>query len=144
MFQGPSLLSLRLFGLIAYMLLMLAAVRPLSRLIVERLRPDVLSAELLGMTLVTVLLSAAATDAIGVHPPFALLNTRGLVELIVLNVGYSAGMLSPEVFTMFVIMALLTTMMTTPILGLLGVDSRLEHHAILFPNAEAGRRKSIV
>jgi Kef-type K+ transport system membrane component KefB len=70
MFQGPSLLSLRLFGLIAYMLLMLAAVRPLSRLIVKRLRPDVLSAELLGMTLVTVLLSAAATDAIGVHPPF--------------------------------------------------------------------------
>jgi Kef-type K+ transport system membrane component KefB len=74
----------------------------------------------------------------------ALLNTRGLVELIVLNVGYSAGMLSPEVFTMFVIMARLTTMMTTPILGLLGVDSRLEHHAILFPNAEAGRRNSIV
>jgi Kef-type K+ transport system membrane component KefB len=45
----------------------------------------------------------------------ALMNTRGLMELIVLNVGYELGVLPPPVFAMFVLMALLTTAMTTPI-----------------------------
>ena len=49
----------------------------------------------------------------------ALMNTRGLMELIVLNVGLELGVISPRVFTMFVIMAIVTTMATTPILGLL-------------------------
>jgi Kef-type K+ transport system membrane component KefB len=44
-----------------------------------------------------------------------LLNTRGLMELIVLNIGYELGILSPRVFTMFVIMALLTTLLTGPL-----------------------------
>lgn len=48
-----------------------------------------------------------------------LMNTRGLVELIVLNIGYDLGVLSPEVFAMLVIMALLTTMMTGPGLSLI-------------------------
>jgi Kef-type K+ transport system membrane component KefB len=46
----------------------------------------------------------------------ALMNTRGLVELIVLNVGYDLGILSPEIFTMLVLMALVTTFMTGPLL----------------------------
>ncbi len=46
-----------------------------------------------------------------------LLNTRGLMELIVLNIGYELGILSPRVFTMFVIMALLTTLMTGPLVA---------------------------
>jgi Kef-type K+ transport system membrane component KefB len=45
-----------------------------------------------------------------------LLNTRGLVELIVLNVGLDLGLLSPALFSMMVIMALVTTVMTTPLL----------------------------
>jgi Kef-type K+ transport system membrane component KefB len=45
-----------------------------------------------------------------------LLNTRGLVELIVLNVGLDLGILSPALFSMLVIMALVTTVMTTPVL----------------------------
>ena len=45
-----------------------------------------------------------------------LLNTRGLVELIVLNVGLDLGLLSPALFSMMVIMALVTTVMTTPVL----------------------------
>jgi Kef-type K+ transport system membrane component KefB len=45
-----------------------------------------------------------------------LLNTRGLMELIVLNVGLDLGVLSPALFTMFVIMAIITTLATTPIL----------------------------
>lgn len=48
----------------------------------------------------------------------ALMNTRGLVELIVLNVGYDLGILSARVFTMLVIMALLTTCLTGPLLSL--------------------------
>ena len=46
----------------------------------------------------------------------ALMNTRGLMELIVLNIGYDLGVLSPTVFTMMVLMALVTTFMTAPAL----------------------------
>jgi Kef-type K+ transport system membrane component KefB len=44
----------------------------------------------------------------------ALMNTRGLMELIVLNIGFDLGILSPSVFAMMVLMALLTTFMTGP------------------------------
>ena len=49
----------------------------------------------------------------------ALMNTRGLMELIVLNIGLELKVLTPEVFTMMVIMALVTTFMTGPALDLL-------------------------
>ncbi len=49
-----------------------------------------------------------------------LMNTRGLVELIVLNIGLQMGVLSPTLFAMLVIMALVTTMMASPLLTLLG------------------------
>ncbi len=48
-----------------------------------------------------------------------LMNTRGLMELIVLNIGYDLGILPPKIFTMLVIMALVTTIMTTPLLSLI-------------------------
>jgi Kef-type K+ transport system membrane component KefB len=48
-----------------------------------------------------------------------LMNTRGLVELVVLNIGYDLGVLSPPIFAMMVIMALVTTFMTTPVLSLI-------------------------
>jgi Kef-type K+ transport system membrane component KefB len=48
-----------------------------------------------------------------------LMNTRGLMELIVLNVGLDLGLVSPTLFAMLVIMALVTTLATTPILDLL-------------------------
>lgn len=50
----------------------------------------------------------------------ALMNTRGLMELIVLNIGYDLGVLSTEIFSMMVIMALATTFMTGPALDLIG------------------------
>nr|BBH87123.1 hypothetical protein KTC_18740 [Thermosporothrix sp. COM3] len=50
-----------------------------------------------------------------------LLNTRGLVELIVLNIGLELGILSQTLFSILVIMALVTTMLTSPCLYLLGV-----------------------
>lgn len=49
----------------------------------------------------------------------ALMNTRGLTELIVLNIGYDLGVLGPELFAMLVIMALFTTFMTGPCLDLI-------------------------
>ena len=44
------------------------------------------------------------------------MNTRGLMGLVAINVGADLGLLPPEVFTMFVIMALVTTAMTSPLL----------------------------
>lgn len=49
----------------------------------------------------------------------ALMNTRGLMELVVLNIGYDLGVLSPEIFAMMVIMALVTTFMTGPAMDLI-------------------------
>lgn len=49
----------------------------------------------------------------------ALMNTRGLMELVVLNIGYDLGVLSPKIFAMMVIMALATTFMTGPALDLI-------------------------
>jgi len=51
----------------------------------------------------------------------ALMNTRGLMELVVLNIGYDLGILSPQVFSMMVIMALVTTFMTGPALDLISM-----------------------
>jgi Kef-type K+ transport system membrane component KefB len=45
-----------------------------------------------------------------------LMNTRGLMELIVLNIGLDLGFIPPKVFTMFVIMAIVTTVLTGPLL----------------------------
>jgi K+:H+ antiporter len=49
----------------------------------------------------------------------ALMNTRGLMELVVLNIGYDLGVLKPEIFAMMVIMALATTFMTGPALDII-------------------------
>jgi Kef-type K+ transport system membrane component KefB len=209
--DAPSSLLLRLTGLIVYLALMLVVIRPLAAYLVRRQRKPVLTLELLGVVVAGALLSAAATDKIGVHPLFgaflagvcfprvpqwqlalrerldmlvsvlllplffaltgmrtrldllndasmwlwagvvllaavfgkmggaalaarwtgqswrdaaalgALLNTRGLVELIVLNIAYTVGAFTPTLFTMLVVMALVTTMLTTPLLTLLGI-----------------------
>jgi Kef-type K+ transport system membrane component KefB len=208
--DAPSSLLLRLTGLVIYLFLMLGVLRPFAAYLVRRNKPA-LTLELLGVVVAGALLSASATDKIGVHPLFgaflfgvcfprvphwqvalrerldmlvsvlllplffaltgmrtrldllndgamwlwaglvlfaavfgkmggaalaarwtgqswrdavalgALLNTRGLVELIVLNIAYSIGAFTPTLFTMLVVMALVTTMMTTPILSLLGI-----------------------
>ena len=56
-------------------------------------------------------LSTRLSAALGI-----LMNTRGLMELIVLNIGLELGVISPKLFAMMVIMALVTTIATTPIL----------------------------
>jgi Kef-type K+ transport system membrane component KefB len=212
---GQSIaLSLRFPGLCAYFAVMLAVVRRMGKWLVARRRDRGLSYEFLAITVTFVLASAAATEALGVHPLFgafmagacfprveglnhairtriymivsvlflplffaltgmrtrldlltgvsvwlwigvvllvavagkmggavlaarwtgqswrnsfalgALLNTRGLVELIVLNIAYNAHVFSATLFTTLVMMALITTMMTTPILNLLRIGDR--------------------
>src|SRR5262249_48622429 len=64
-----------------------------------------------------------------------LMNTRGLMELIVLNIGLDLRVISPTVFAMMVLMAVVTTMATAPIL-----------HVLILPPAEGdseGRTKNI-
>jgi Kef-type K+ transport system membrane component KefB len=48
-----------------------------------------------------------------------LMNTRGLMELVVLNIGLDLGVISPTLFAMMIVMAVATTMATTPLLALL-------------------------
>jgi Kef-type K+ transport system membrane component KefB len=60
----------------------------------------------------------------------ALMNTRGLMELIALNIGYELGILSPRVFAMMVLMALTTTFATGPLLSLADVLRRRAHEAV--------------
>ncbi len=60
----------------------------------------------------------------------ALMNTRGLMELIVLNIGYELGVLSPAIFTMLVLMALLTTFMTGPALDLINLIFKTQNSII--------------
>jgi Kef-type K+ transport system membrane component KefB len=209
--DAPTSLLFRLTGLVVYLVLMIGVIRPLAAYAVRRQRTPQLTLELLGVVVAGALLSAAATDKIGVHPLFgaflagvcfprvphwqlalrerldmlvsvlllplffaltgmrtrldllndgamwlwagvvllaavfgkmggaalagrwtgqswrdaialgALLNTRGLVELIVLNIAYTVGAFTPTLFTMLVVMALVTTMITAPILTLLGI-----------------------
>jgi Kef-type K+ transport system membrane component KefB len=54
----------------------------------------------------------------------ALMNTRGLVELIALNIGYDLGILPPRIFSMMVLMAVVTTFMAGPLLDLADAASR--------------------
>jgi Kef-type K+ transport system membrane component KefB/nucleotide-binding universal stress UspA family protein len=57
-------------------------------------------------------LSWRESSALGI-----LMNTRGLMELIVINIGLDLGVISPTLFTMLVVMALATTFATTPLLA---------------------------
>jgi Kef-type K+ transport system membrane component KefB len=208
-------IPVRLLWLALYLFLMLVLVRPAIAWFARRQsRSDTLSYEMLAVIIAILLISAAATNAIGIHPLFgaflagvclprvqhwqisvrskletivsilllplffaltgirtrldllnglgvwlwtvvvllasvigkmggtmlaarwagqpwrqaaalgALLNTRGLVELIVLNIAYGAHVFSPTLFTMLVVMAIFTTMITSPLLDLLGIDDQ--------------------
>jgi Kef-type K+ transport system membrane component KefB len=80
-------------------------------------------------------MAAARITGMGWHDAFALgvlMNTRGLVELIALNIGYDLGILSPRIFAMMVIMALTTTFMTGPLLNL-AERNRHRHSAAAGP-----------
>ena len=80
----------------------------------------------------------------------ALMNTRGLIELVALNIGYDIGILSSEIFTILVLMALITTFMTGPAMALINYIFRAKESLatvhglfkvlISFGPAESGAR----
>ena len=89
----------------------------------------------------------------------ALMNTRGLMELVVLNIGYDLGILTPQIFAMMVIMALVTTVMTGP--ALYGINRVFKNKTkpvhveqiktvkkyivlISFGNAESGKKLLLI
>src|SRR5262249_31076118 len=72
-------------------------------------------------------------DAVGIG---ALMNTRGLIELIALNLGLDLGVLSPKIFAMVVLMAVVTTAMTGPALALLRIGRATEPETEKAPLAE--------
>jgi Kef-type K+ transport system membrane component KefB len=55
-----------------------------------------------------------------------LMNTRGLTEIVILGIGGQLGLISPKLFTIMVLMALITTAMAGPLLRLLGADRAAE------------------
>lgn len=83
-----------------------------------------------------------------------LMNTKGLMELVILNIAYDFGVLTKELFTMFVLMALTTTFMTGPLLNLIHwvfrkkeskrLVSEDTHHKILISFGPAKMGKTLV
>lgn len=74
----------------------------------------------------------------------ALMNTRGLMELVVLNIGYDLGVLSPSVFAMMVIMALVTTFITGPALNLINKLFKLGKEEVSTTISRIGKYKILV
>jgi hypothetical protein len=68
----------------------------------------------------------------------ALLSTQGLVELVMLNIAYNVGAFSPTLPFMMVVMTLLTTMSTAPILNLLGIENHcsIKHSRQIAPRCK--------
>ncbi len=87
-----------------------------------------------GSTLAARLMGLTWEDAASLG---VLMNTRGLMELVVLNIGLDLQVISPTLFAMMVLMALITTLLTTPVLHVL---SRWQVHAEHAPRAEQAHR----
>ena len=97
-----------------------------------------------GCTIASRLVGESWKDSLTIG---TLMNTRGLMELVALNIGYEMGVLPPSIFVILVIMALLTTFMTTPMLSLVehifakknGAVSLKKKLMICFGKKESGR-----
>jgi Kef-type K+ transport system membrane component KefB len=79
-----------------------------------------------GSTLAAWLSGIPLREAAGLG---TLMNTRGLMELVILNIGLDIKIISPALFSMMVIMALVTTFMTTPVLNMICPKELLEDAA---------------
>ncbi|GCD88715.1 cation:proton antiporter [Nocardioides sp. LS1] len=87
--------------------------------------------------------AAAAARGLGIRSRRAaaigvLMNTRGLTELVVLNVGLSVGVLDERLFTVMVLMAILTTVMTEPLLRLIYPDRAVQRDILEAERAALG------
>lgn len=86
-----------------------------------------ITGKFVGSTLAARLVGQSWQESLSIG---ALMNTRGLMELVVLNIGYDLGILTPEIFAMMVIMALVTTFMTGPALDLIERLNKVKAPAI--------------
>ena len=87
-------------------------------------------------------LAAARSQRIDWRPATALatlMNTRGVMELVVLNIGFTAGVIDLRLYSIFVIMAIVTTVATGPLLDLIYPSSRRDGAASrrFFPGVRA-------
>jgi Kef-type K+ transport system membrane component KefB len=73
-----------------------------------------------------------------------LMNTRGLMELVILNIGLDIKVISPALFSMMVIMALFTTFMTTPVLEMICPDRILRPELAKTPARDAALPTSVM
>jgi Kef-type K+ transport system membrane component KefB len=80
-----------------------------------------IAGKVIGSTVAAKVVGQSWKDSLSIG---VLMNTRGLMELIVLNIGLDLGILSPEIFAIMVLMALVTTFMTGPIMDLIDYVSR--------------------
>ncbi|AHH19891.1 putative cation/H(+) antiporter [Nocardia nova SH22a] len=122
-----------------------AAVQPLGVLfmpcffVVAGLRVDLSATDRAGIAELAVVIAAATIGKLGGAYPSAratgsdkgtartlavLMNTRGLTELILLDVGLSAGIIAPQLYSLLVVMALVTTASTAPLLSLLRTGAK--------------------
>ncbi|MGL2965292.1 cation:proton antiporter [Flavobacterium sp. XGLA_31] len=74
----------------------------------------------------------------------ALMNTRGLMELVVLNIGYDLGVLTPQVFSMMVLMALVTTFMTGPALDIINWAFKSKQEEVPVEISQANKFKVLI
>jgi len=87
--------------------------------------------------------AAVAARALGMRPRRAasigvLMNTRGLTELVVLNIGLAVGILDERLFTVLVLMAIVTTVMTEPLLRLVYPDRAVARDLVEAERAALG------
>lgn len=71
-----------------------------------------------------------------------LMNTRGLMEIVVLNIGYDLGVLNAEIFVMLILMALITTFMTG--LSLSGIEKIFKTNTIDIKDLEFSKDKILL
>jgi Kef-type K+ transport system membrane component KefB len=134
-----QLLELRLHAVVLQMMLPLFfAVSGLNTQLRVLTSPDLLLATLLVLLVAVAgkFLGAWATARLSGVPPREaqalgwLVNTRGLTELVILNVGLSLGVISTELFSIGVVMAIVTTLMTGPLLERLGYRRQAPAHRL--------------
>ena len=134
-----QLLELRLHAVVLQMMLPLFfAVSGLNTQLRVLTSPDLLLATLVVLLVAVAgkFLGAWATARLSGVPPREaqalgwLVNTRGLTELVILNVGLSLGVISTELFSIGVVMAIVTTLMTGPLLERLGYRRQAPAHRL--------------
>ena len=65
----------------------------------------------------------------------ALMNARGLMELIIINIGLQRGIITPALFSILVLMAIVTTLMASPLFELVYGRHRRDAHGVLNEDA---------